>query len=359
MHADFSIAAKSARAALAVPAVPLERIVNRSRALGNRDRLRSVVLCGAMVLAAAAATTVGTRLYSGIQIWLSGNRAAVIVHSMAIVSPPLGNDLRALAAKATFPVTYPVGLPDGTRITRVIYAPADHPTSLTLQYLNPRSGFSAGLTLVDPAVVNATNLPASGGGQAPWFSTVDQWRVGGETVIGLMGKIAPANVRAIQDAMRSTSPSASLSASEAMLWKLRSVGAPYQLADTAERLAPNGAVVGRGDLPLIPGLARTHQPLLSTRVTYLTNIPYKKGVPQYNSASMRWDRDAIVPADGVRAIAAVLAAAGESGHETACCELLYTAPSNGTYTIWTLPVSASAPVKKYLVDAKTYRVRPG
>jgi hypothetical protein len=349
--------AKSARAAIPVPIVPLQRIVGRSRALANRDRLRTVVACGVVALAAIGATTVGTKLYDGIQFWISGDRGAAIVHSMAVMSPPLAGDLRAVAAKATFAVVYPVGLPAGTRITRVIYAPAGHPTSITLQYLNPRSGFRAGLTLVDSAVVNATSLPPSSGGRAPKLAAVDQWRIGGETVIGLMGKLAPPTVRTIQDAMRSTSAADSLIASEKMLWTLRSVGAPYQLAETAEQLAPNGAVVGRGSLSIIPGLARKHQPLLGTRVMYLTNIPYAKGVPAYNAASMSWDHEVVVPADGVRAIAAVMAAIRESGNLKGCCELLYSPAANGSYAIWTLPMSPAAPVKKYLVDVKTYRVR--
>jgi hypothetical protein len=58
----------------------------------------------------------------------------------------------------------------------------------------------------------------------------------------------------------------------------------------------------------------------------------------------------------VRAIAAVMVTAGESGRWTDCCEVLYTAPRGGSYTMWTLPMAPSAPVKKYLVDAKTYRV---
>jgi hypothetical protein len=357
MHSDFSTTAKSARAAILVPSVPLENIMSRSRALGNRDRLRTIVVCGAMALAAIGAAATGSKLYGGIQFWLSGSQGAVTIHSMAVVSPPLGNDLRVIAAKATFPVVYPVGLPAGTRIIRIMYAPADRPTSITLQYLNPRSGFNVILTVVDSTIVNATSLPMPGGGQAPRFGTVAQWNVGDETVIAFSGNLAPSFVRTIKDAMRSTSPSASLSTNEAMLWRLRTVGAPYRLADIAEQLAPNGSVVSRGELRLVPGLARARRPLLAANVMYMTNIPYANGIPQYNRASQRWDREVSVPADGVRAIAAVMAAAGESGRSTDCCEILYTPVSKGSYTLWTLPMSSSAPAKKYLVDAKTYQVR--
>ena len=89
MHSDFSMTAKSARAAILVPGVPLENIMSRSRALGNRDRLRTIVVCGAMALAAIGAAATGSKLYGGIQFWLSGSRGAIIIHSMAVMSPPL------------------------------------------------------------------------------------------------------------------------------------------------------------------------------------------------------------------------------------------------------------------------------
>jgi hypothetical protein len=168
-----------------------------------------------------------------------------------------------------------------------------------------------------------------------------------------------AKVQAIEMAMRSTSPAESLSANVAMLWKIRWLGGTFELTDVADRLAGDraGVLIDRGNLRLISELARTHRPLLAPKITYLTNIPYVGGLPQYNRATIRWGRDVTIPAGGVRAVATVMAAAGESGRWTDCCEILYTAPQNGTYTLWTLPMKKSQPIKKYEVDAKTYRVR--
>lgn len=368
MHSDFSIMAKSARAALPVPGVPLGDIVNRSRALGNRGRLRMVVTSGALALAAVAGGTVGTKVYDGVQFWISGSRGTVMMHSLAITNSPTRRELRDLSARATFPVVYPVGMPKGTRLTGIIYAPTDHPTSITLQYANRRTGFNGSLSLVDPQAVNAANLPTSMGGRPPRFANASQWRVGGETVIAFREYISPADAQKIEDAMRSTTPASSLSANEGMLSTIRSLsGGPP--ANAADAIAGNrsAVLVGRGDLRLIPSLARAGGPLTGVTVRYISNIQYVKGVPDLGHASYRADRDVAVPADGVRAIAAVMAAAGESGRWTDCCEILYTPAENGSYILWTLPVtklphgevelSKSQPIKKYVVDARTHRVR--
>src|SRR6185312_17003002 len=172
------------------------------------------------------------------------------------------------------------------------------------------------------------------------------------TVVAFGDKGPPARMHGIEAAMQSTSPAAALSANEAMLWKIRLLSGVWEFGDVADRLAADrsGVLIGRGDLRLIPGLARRNQPLRAARATYLTNIPYSKGLPEYNRASMRWEKDVAVDAGGVRAVAAVMSAAGESGRWTDCCEILYTAPENGTYTLWTLPMKKSQPITKYEVD---------
>jgi hypothetical protein len=358
MHSDFSAIAKLEREGIAVPATPLETIFSRSRALRSRDRLRMVLTCGALI-GAIGAGTVAPKLYDGIQFWMHGDRWAVIVNSMAIMSPPSATDLRTVTASATFPVVYPVGLPAGTHLIRAIYAPADHPTSITLQYLNPRSGLQSDFTLVDPRAVNATAFPAAGD-RRPHFAELRQrqWRVGSETVIAFQGNARPSYAQAIERAMLAATPSESLSATENTLWRLRVLGGTYELANAADRIAPEsgGVLIDRGNLRLIPKLARANRPLLAARTTYLTHIPYVNGQPQYNRASLSWEHTVAIPADGIRAVAAVMAAADESGRWTDCCEILYAPSQDGSYTLWTLPVSGSVPVKKYLVNAETYRV---
>ncbi len=357
MHSDFSATAKAVRAAIPVPSISLETIRGRSRARERRGRLRMVVACGVLALGAVGAGTVGAKLYNGIQVWLAGNRGAMLVRSFSLVSSPSASDLRTIAAKATFPLVYPVGMPPGTHVIRVAYAPAENPTSVVLQYLNPHSGFHAGYALVDSTAVNATALPPIGS-QRPRYGKVRHWRIGGETVIAFAGAVAPGYARAIERAMQTTSAAKSVAENEAMVWNIRVLGGTYQLAGEADRLAQGrpGVLIDRGNLRLIPGLAHADRPLLATRTTSLTNIPSVKGVPQYQRAVTRVQRDRAVPADGVRAIAAVMTVAGESGRWTDCCEILYTAPKNGDYTVWTLPMSASASVRKYTVDARTDRV---
>jgi hypothetical protein len=103
VHSDFSTTAKSARAAIPVPEVPLESIRSRSRTLGNRDRLRMLVACGVIALAAIAAGALSLKLYGGIQFWFSGDRRVGLFHSLTFVDLPNVNDLHSITAKARVP----------------------------------------------------------------------------------------------------------------------------------------------------------------------------------------------------------------------------------------------------------------
>lgn len=222
MHSDFPTTAKSARAAIPVPNVPLEKILRRSRALSNHDRLRMVVAAGALALAAVAGGTVGPKIYGGIQFWFSGGRWAVAVHSLTIMSPPTVAELRTVTKNATFRVVYPVGLPAGTHLIRIMFAPATHPTSITLNYLNARSGYFGGFTLIDSRIVNATAFPHPRNGQTLYgvaSAHLTRLQIGDETVVAFGDKGPPARMHGIEAAMQSTSPAAALSANEAMLWK--------------------------------------------------------------------------------------------------------------------------------------------
>jgi hypothetical protein len=194
-----------------------------------------------------------------------------------------------------------------------------------------------------------------GGSAHPRYSEAYQWRTGGETVVIPQRDLSAAYARTIETAMRTTSPGASLVANEALLWKIRVLGGRYELADVAGRLAPEGVLIDRGNLRLIQGLAREHKPMVGSRVLYISDIPYVNARPDYNHAVFHWSRDVAIPADGVRAIAAMMAVAGLRGRWSDCCEVFYTPPVDGTYAVWTISISG-APVKKYLVDAQTLRV---
>lgn len=136
------------------------------------------------------------------------------------------------------------------------------------------------------------------------------------------------------------------------------MGGGFELADVAERYAPGGAgvLVDRGTLRTIAGLSSANRPLLRTSAITLSNIPYVQGKPDIGNATQRQTRIVAIAPAGVRAVAAVMRAAGESGRWSDCCEILYTPPTDGAYSLWTIPMTSSQPIRRYRVDAPTYAV---
>jgi hypothetical protein len=347
MRADFSDMGRAARELIAAPVVPMEAIRGRAQAARVRDRARMLIACVALAVSALAATVgLDGRIYEGIRIWLSGGKAAIEVRSLVFVSNPTSPDLRRAVAQATFPVILPVGVPGGSRIIRIGFAPADRPNSIYVQYRHSR--FNVGFLLVDSADVNAGQAFMPTGVARPQFGNVYQWRVGGETVIvPQKASISADDIERVEAAMMKTTPSDSLAANEAMLYRIINLSGLSQIADVAQHVAPPrgpSVLVGRALLASIASLAQRRKPLLDRRTVYLSNIPSVHGRPDFSKAALRWPNVAVISANGVRAIDAVLRSTpgGRCG-----CEILFHQLSPQSYWIWTIPTATGAPVKKY------------
>jgi hypothetical protein len=126
--------------------------------------------------------------------------------------------------------------------------------------------------------------------------------------------------------------------------------------DVAERYAsPDGSSVLVGDqyLPTVWRLASASKPLLDNRVIRFRNFtPVNQRI--IRTADEPSSKIA-VPADGVRAIAAVLRA---RENRAGCrCEIVFHQRDGGTYRMWKIPLAPSARITKYVVDASTLAVR--
>lgn len=361
MGSDFSAMGKAARALLPVPELSMESIRARSRSAKTRDGVRALILWGVIGIAVlGASAAVGERLYDGVRVWLSGGKGAVVVRSLVLVRQPTASDLRNAIEGATFPVVFPVGVPAGTHVNMIMYAPAGRPNSVTIEYQNERANFKAGFSLFDSAMVNTDNASLPTRLARPRFGQVDQWTVAGETVFVPKGLIALPELNRIKAAMMKASPPDSLAVTETMLRKVTVLGGALELADIAERYAPPGGrsvLVDRQQLRRISSLVKQGKPILDPRTVYLSNIPSVHGEPDYSKATLHWPKTVVISADGVRAIGAVLRSTGAGGDDCGC-EVLFNQPSRTTFWVWTIPISTSVTVKKYSVDARTFAVTP-
>ncbi|MCL5258694.1 MAG: hypothetical protein M1314_03005 [Firmicutes bacterium] len=314
------------------------------------------MLTGVISLATLGTTAAfGTGIYNGVRVWLSGNSAAVVVRSFAMVREPTIADLRSAIAHATFPVVLPVGLPSGTHIWRIEFAPAARPNAVFIEYRNDRAKFNFGFALGDSSVVSQGVLP-TGAGSPPSQSTY-RWRVGRETVLVLKRSISLRDAERIKAAMMTASPLGSLIATQPMLSKATVLGIAPDLGQVAARYVPasgHTVVLGPQYPSLISKLAQHDKPLLDSRTVYLTDIPSIHGEPDYAKATLRWPHIIAISAAGVRAINAVLRFTGAAAN---CdCDILFNRPNQATYWVWELQRSPSATLTKYAVNAKTFAV---
>lgn len=355
MPFDFSAAGRSARELIPVPEVPMKSIRERSYALSARARVRAFVIGGALSLATlGTAAAVGTGALNGVRVWLSGGKASMSVSSLAMVRQPTASDLRNVIAHATFPVVLPVGIPAGTRVDRMLFAPAGAPNTLTLDYRNPGSGLDVGISLFETASINPQGTPPPASGVS---GAVYQWRVAKETIIVSKAHISPGDFRRIKAAMMKTSASESLAATQAFLHKVVLLGGTTAQADVAEHLAPASGMSVLIDpqrlrsAHSISALVQAHRPLLDSRTVYLTNIPAASGAPDFSKATLSFPKNTAISADGVRAIDAALRTIAPTGN---CgCALLFNQPNSATYWIWEIPLPTPSAAAKYSVDAKT------
>jgi hypothetical protein len=352
MHFDLSMQGKAAREAIAVPDVPMSSILRRSRAARSHDRVRGFIACAGLALCAVGAAAYGERAVEGIRVWLSGGKGAVVVDSLTMTREPMASELRAIVAKATFPVVLPVGLPAGSHVRWVIYSPVEHPTTIAISLVRDVDHEVGTFTLIDPSIVNASALPS--GARRPEFRTLRQWRAGEEIVTGGLATAKWADLGAVESAMARATPQGSLDAMASTLPKVVVLGAPVRL-DVAERVRPDAGLSVLVERRQVDDIARSSHfaPIDDNRTYSLYDIPYANGEPQYEKAKISFPKARLIAANGVRAIAAAVRSAGGP---TCGCAVLFNQPDEATYWIWTIPIAGSPSATKYAVDAKTFAV---
>jgi len=266
--------------------------------------------------------------------------------------------VRKVVTRATFPVVLPVGVPAGTHMSMLMFAPAEHPNSITIAYRNQGAKLNVGISLFDSSVVNTTAAMLPTGSDRPPFWQGYHWQVGRETVFVPKEHVPVALVDKIKTAMMKASEDDSVAATDAMLHTVTVVARAPQLADAAERYAPphsSSVLLDREQIRQLSDRSLRNKPVLDTRTVYLSNIPSVHGEPDYSKATLRWPQTIVISVGGVRAIEAVLRSTNARGD--CSCEILFDQPNPATYWVWKLPLSAAVSVKKYAVDAKTFAVK--
>jgi hypothetical protein len=356
MPSDFAEAGIRLNDAIAVPEAPLSSIRNRSREKSAQHRSHLLIACALAILATVGSGVVLAEKMSGIRIWLSGNNVTVALHSLATIKNPNAKDLRRVLSGATFPVVLPVGIPAGMRLNRIIFAPPDHPNVISLEYRDGKNTLGWEFVLADASAVEHGAIPP-----LMKSETVRQWNVGSETVIMTHpGEFA--GQPEIEAAMLRSTPSESFEQTLPALYRITlpdSDSNSFKLQDFANSIAPvdgQSVLLGRDILSLAVDLARGRKPLVVPRMTTLNNIPTASGKPDLGNASTHMEKDVAVSADGVRAIAAVLATRACGSAPQFRCAVLFNDRVGRPYRIWVLPLPSPASPVKYSVDSKTFHV---
>jgi hypothetical protein len=375
MQSEFSTMAKTARDLIAVPELRMDVIRRRSHAAAAAWRVQALAACAALTLAAlTVGIGIGANIYEGLRVWLSGGKAVVTFSSIEIVRQPTASELRALVGRATFPVTFPVGLPyDGGGMDFVV-APASHPSAIMMNYKSDT------IALLDPSVVDGEKLLPGSPGQA-----VYHWTVGGELVLVTSKSISPEEADRIKAAFSGTSPAESVAAMEKLLPTVMVLGtidimaAPEggarkggrnlpalvvtgraNILAAAERVAPaasQSVLINPAHVRSLWQLAKNDRPLMDSRNLYADRIPTKDGRPDLTRAVWSQTNTVAVPADGVRAIVAVLRSSAVKEGSPCDCVLLFNGANAGAYRIWKISPAAVPDVVPYTVDVATLAVK--
>jgi hypothetical protein len=359
MRSEFVERGRSAREQLPVPELSM-RVIRRRAADASRRRVVVFSLFAVVALSAlGVGVAYGQKVFEGVRLWLSGGKAAVAVTGFAMVRQPMASDVREASSRAAFQVIFPVGLPDGTRLNMLMYAPADRPTAITILYggtLPTSARF--GISLFDSRTVNTNEATMPGGTARPKSSDVYQWQIGSETAIVPKAHISIDDVNRIKAAMLRASSAQSLASTEAIARKVWLQPGALTLSAVAERDASDGrgVVLDQQHIGWIPGFAKQGKPLIDSRTVYLTDIPTADGEPDYAKATVSWPKHIVISAGGVRAIDAVL---HQAGVRDGCgCGVLFDQTKATTYSVSIISLSKSHATKTYTVDAKTFKVAP-
>src|SRR5665213_1113501 len=221
MPSNFAELGKHLQTAISVPELPVASIRHRLRDANVRHRSSVSIACALAAIAVLGSGTVlASMMFSGVRIWLSGDKAVLTMHSFAMVQNPNADDLRRVITDATFPVVLPVGIPKGMHMNLLLFSPADHPNFIEVSYRNAKTDARSGqFLLFDSSIVNhgAPTLPNGEGLQA---GQVRHWNVGHETVV-VLGAGQKAGIKA---AMSGTTPTESLAQTLPMLYRITVLG---------------------------------------------------------------------------------------------------------------------------------------
>lgn len=357
MPSDFVESGKRLETSIRVTDVPLSRIRERARRAHVSQRLK-LLIGSAATVAVLGSGTVFAAMHGGVKMWLSGDRAAISMHSFT-VSQVDASTLRHVAQTAAFPVVLPVGIPRQWRLMQVAYAPSDHPNFIDAMYRDSKTASLKQVVMVESSTVVNGLPPALPNGEAIPSGNVIHWNVGEETVILVGG----GSKDAIEAAMASTTPEASLSQNLARLPRVRSLGGEFDVFVAAEALSPadgTSTLVDRGHLADIANLARSHSALTYRVSNIFEDLPSVNGRADFSRAKVRAENAVAVSPGGVRALAAVLdaGACGRGGRMGSAftCETLINERSGRPYWVWAIPIHSSASPTKYRVDRSTYEV---
>jgi hypothetical protein len=356
MPSDFAAAGRRFQAAIPVPDLPISSIRDRSRAGRAQHRSRLIVACALAAIAVLGSGSVLAARMSGMRIWLSGNSASGTITSFATITNPTPEDLRRVVSDATFPVVLPLDVPEDLHLNLLVFSPADHPNVILVKYENRKTGSAWTWTLADSsAVEHGANPLFPSGGTTP-VATVKHWNVGGETVI-FSDRGNFARQTQVEAAMQRSTPSQSLAQSLSKLYRVESHGGSSGVVDVANAVAPNdgrNVLVGHSYLISIAALARDRKPLITdSRTRVVGNLPWISGKPDWAHQSSHVVKEVAVSADGVRAIAAVLATNACGNAPQFTCEILFNERSGQAYRIWAMPLRSPASSVKYIVDPTT------
>jgi hypothetical protein len=344
MHFDFADAGRAARDAIPVPAIPYDTIRRRSDKADFRARSQLLVVCVAVALVGiSTATGLAQKTLAGVRIWFSGGKAAIAVSSFAMIRDPLPADVQRVIDSASFAPVLPTRFPPGTHVSMLMYSPPNQPNTISLQYLNDRTGYHSGLTVVATSAIERGSAAPSTALTRGAYS----WRVGDETVLVPREQANDAQIQALKTDLSSAQPR---TFQESLLRTVTVLGAPPPVADAVQRYAgPGSVLIGSQFVGKIPRLAKANQPLLDSRIVMLTNIPSEGGVPDYSKATLHWSSRAAVPSDGVKAVNAVLRASTPNCR----CVVLYSDAAGGAYKVALVASSAPYAAVRYSVSKGT------
>jgi hypothetical protein len=208
MQSNFELSCKTARAGIAVPAIPLDAIRHgaQGRPAARAARRRRGVLAAAIAGLSIVAVAAAAEMFGHVQISLdpSGGAARIAFDGAGRhwlpVRNPTEQDIQKAARAMNFPVTLPKGLPEGTTAMQLMaFSPGAMQITYNLPGASRRSNHLLFVILANPKSVtpNSATPPKSAYkmefGQATGLGA-ERWMVGQEEVIVLKSTITAAEL---------------------------------------------------------------------------------------------------------------------------------------------------------------------